>query len=76
MRSAGLRAPGREELLLHLVDVRLEALDRGHVVVDHAVEDRVQHRAGAVPEVLWDRSPAPRARALSELASPWRTVMM
>ena len=47
-----VHAVAGEELLLDLLDVMLEALDRREVIVDDAVEDRVQDSARAVPQPL------------------------
>ena len=48
MRSAALARDPGEDLVLDLVDVLAQAGDRGRVVVDDPVDDRVQHRAGPV----------------------------
>ena len=56
----------REELLLDLVDVRLESIDGGLVVVDDPVQDRVKGRAGSVLQALGvgvELLPDPRERA-------------
>ena len=64
----------REDLLLDVGDVVADALDDVHVVVDDAVDDRVQHGAGP-----WRRRSgrfSSRSRtSCSPLACPWRTVM-
>ena len=52
MRSAGFGRSAEKSSLLDLVDVRLEPVDGGLVVVDDPVDDRVEHRAGPVLEQL------------------------
>ena len=47
-----VRPIGREHLVLHLLHVLLEAVDRGLVVVHHLVDDRVHHGPGAGLEQL------------------------
>ena len=69
MRSAALLRSCEKTCVLDLVDVLPEPLDRGRVVVDDAVDDRVQHGPGAVPQqvgLLLER--APHAVQLARLA--------
>ena len=76
MRSAGLLRAGEKSSSSTSSMSSSRPVDRGLVVVDHPVEDRVQHRAGPALEVLGLVLELLAHGAAASSASPWRTVMM
>jgi len=69
----GVKAVGREDLLLDLLDVAVDAIGSLLVVVDDVVEDDVEHRGRAMREEV--RTVFDRARTSASGEGPWRTVM-
>ena len=74
MRCVASACPG-EDLLLDLLDVVVDPVDDGRVVVDDLVDDRPDDRRRAAPRRSSGCSSSRRRAGASSLASPWRTAI-